>query len=191
MGKEKPHILRELEGSIESYLADLRSFMREHGVVDLLRGSVDHVAFKAADYAHYSAIVGGIVSKSRLSSFTRMDGRQIATIELVAPISLGELGETYFLEIMEPKPEKVGRDLVGFEHIEIYNPDFEGIMRALRESGVNFEDGGNDYHKTIVLKINEKGQEVKFTNGRLGEIVKRQTKDGISVLIKSSGDVER
>lgn len=164
---------------------------KNYSIEELLAPPVDHVAVKARDSVHYSEIVGGFLPKTTLASFTRMDGRQIATLELSSPIYLDELGETLFVEIMEPKPEKVGRDLVGLEHIEIYNPDLEGVMRVLDEKGVTYEDGGNLYHRTVVVKINEKGQEVKFTNGRLGEIVRRQTEDGIGVVVKSSDGAEQ
>lgn len=172
MNREKIGMLGlgELRRVTDVYFEKLKDFMSSHRLEDLLAPPVDYIAIKCADSRDYETYLYFIKSLTLKRSEVMLQGRRITNLVLISPISFGDLGETCCLEVIEPKPEKVGHDLAGFEHIEIYNPDLENVEAKLRDVGVTYERGGNEYHNTIVVKINEQGQEVKFTSVRLADL---------------------
>lgn len=177
-------IISNLQKEATSYINSFRSFLIENSLSELLIPPVDHLAIKMKDAKEFEDLLLKINPLSSHISYTYMNNRKIAVAELINPISFGELGETNILEIMEPKPEKSGKDLVGFEHIEIYHPQFDEIEVELKAKNIAYEIKENKMHKSITLKINNNGQEIKYTNNRLKEIVKQELKLGNSIIIK-------
>ena len=149
---------------------------------------VDHLALKAEDGRDYEELLRIFSRISTRVYETLINSRRISVAQLKSFVGLRfgdtSLGSTRLLEIMEPRPEKAGQDLVGFEHIELVVPQLEGVRQELMLRGSHFQEGGNDYHQTVVLKINDNGQEVKFTNRPLIAIIEEQIKRGETAVLK-------
>lgn len=156
------------------YLLSLRDFFYLHGIKHLL-GPIDHLAYKTADTGHFDYCLSCLEPICVRSHFVTMDNRKLATLELYKPINCEGLGETKLLELMEPRPEKVGKDFIGLEHAEIYHRNLAKIQKELEAQGVNYQVQKNPSHRTIVFPISRAGQEIKFTDRPLGEIIKKKT----------------
>lgn len=156
-------------------------FLNEHTLTSFATGPIDHVAVKLANTAEYEQFVATIKPESTQLSYTPLNGRRIATAVLRVAVQVGPLGATSLLEIMEPRPEKAGRDYVGLEHIEIVASDLALIRNALIERGLPYEDGENDFHKTVVVKVSPAGQEIKWSNRPLGVLIQHEFEAGLAV----------
>jgi hypothetical protein len=95
----------------------------------------------------------------------------LAALHLISPQSVGDLGEVSWLEIMEPRPEKVGKDFVGLEHIEFYYPDFDEVREALDKYKVSYTQQNNPGHDWINIVLGEAGQEFKLNSRLLSDVV--------------------
>lgn len=182
MLSERPEVKQNFEkltlGSLQRntvlYLISLRDFFYLHGIKHLL-GPIDHFAYKTANTEHFDYCFSCLEPICVRSHFVTMSNRRLATLELYKPINCEGLGETKLLELMEPRPEKVGKDFIGLEHAEIYHRNLGRIQKELEAQRVNYEVQENPSHRTVVFPINRVGQEIKFTDRSLGEIIKKKT----------------
>jgi predicted metalloenzyme YecM len=177
-----------LQKEIDEYCHTLDTFIRKFNLSHLIVDNpIDHFALKLTDSDHYQFFIDSLREHSHAMSFTPMNNRRIAFALLKEPLVFSLLkteNNCRVMEIIEPKPEKKGQTLVGFDHIEVYHQSLADIKEFLTIHEISYEDYENPNHKAVVIPINEKGQEIKFTDSRLEEIVQQQIADGSSVVIK-------
>jgi predicted metalloenzyme YecM len=177
----------KLQEEINQYCQNLRQFLFQNDLEELvLNCSIDHFAIKLANSDHYSKYIDSLKKDSSSISDTEMHNRRLATALLNQPLMfmlIKQQTSCNVMEIIEPKPEKANKRLVGFEHIEIYHKDLDRVKQFLKSKNVAFEDYENPHHRAAVLVINDKGQEIKFTDSRLEEIVEQQIAAGSSTVI--------
>lgn len=168
---------------IDSYAKDLEDWFSKYELWELL-GLADHFAIKVEDEEALQKVVNAIkpycfdkYGETPGLSIRKMDGRLVATALLRNPLHI-KFNQINCIEIMQPKPENIGKEILGLDHLEFINSDFDGVQKELKKRnipyGVNVKNG---YKKTIIVKINAKGEEVKFTNKTLAEVVPLQIKD--------------
>ncbi len=165
------------------YAQELYMFFNESHIGHFFHRPVDHLALKAADANQFDNWLEDILSTSTKLSFIISDSRRLATARTKDPIFFPGLGIIKTLEIMEPRPERVGLDLVGLDHIELLRP-LDAIEFHFRMYALPFKTQENESHKTLVLQINKEGQEVKFTEKRLLDIVQDEILSGQATILK-------
>jgi hypothetical protein len=168
-------MIKELQRQADDYLAVLEAYAIKHGLE--LIGPIDHFAVKMADARAFDSFIDQILPLADKVHCVNLSNRRISIAFLQEAIHFGRFGDCTDIEIMEPKPEKVGRGLVGFEHIEIYRPDFNDLL-GLGE----FKDNG--HHKSIVIKLNEEGQELKLNNSPIRDVLVKERQEGIVTYLK-------
>lgn len=174
-----------LKTEIQKYLITLFSFFRQNQLLDLLKGPVDHLAIKSANSQQFEIFLDSLKSFSESLSYVNLNNRRLATAILKNRYKFGDLGSSKILELMEPRPEKANRDFVGFEHIELRVSDskLKSIVTQLKKSNLLLEFQHNPAHDAAVVRINNSGQEVKFSNKNLQEIIHHELTSGKSVKI--------
>jgi predicted metalloenzyme YecM len=138
----------------------------------------DHVAVKCADARHFETTAQAWLPRARQASYVELNGRRLASFELAEPIVVGELGSVMWLEVMEPRPERVGNDFVGLEHSEFLFPDFVAAEQVLRAKAVPYEPQSNPNHSWLNIALNAEGQELKLNNRLLAETVASEEREG-------------
>ncbi len=156
------------------FSSSLEDFLTKHPEITPLieNKPVDHLAIKShysKDYEEYIKTIKSHVQKPFL--YTHMDQRRIAAAKLTDSINFSPFGFSNMIEIIEPKPEKAKTTDARFDHIEFLNPDLETIEHILSKHLIPFTRYQNPKHKALVVVINDKGQEIKFTDSRLKDIV--------------------
>ena len=168
---------------VGEYEAELSQFVADNELPKEWFGIADHIAVKGADGADFERLVEVFKPQSDQISCIDMDGRRLATAQLTGNISVGKFGNVSWVEIMEPRPEKVGKDVVGMEHMEFYFPDFTKVSRVLDDRKVQYEMQDNPGHHWVNIVINPKGQELKLNNKVLADVVGQEIKTGESYLL--------
>jgi predicted metalloenzyme YecM len=178
----------QLQIQVNQYCQNVEQILSGLGIQELVIGHpIDHLAVKLANSNDYELYIESLKEYCETISYTEMHGRRLATATLIDPINLhlfNEESSCRILEIIEPKPDKANKGLVGFEHIEVFQDDLDQAKESLHSKGVAFEDYENPHHKAAVLVINDQGQEIKFTDSRLELLVEQQIMDGSSVVVK-------
>jgi hypothetical protein len=168
---------------LDAYGRDLENWLEKYNLRNLL-GPADHFAIKIPTEKILLALVEAIepfciedFGDTPGLSVRRMDNRSIAVALLEKPLYMGST-EIYCLEIMQSKPENIDTDVVGLDHLEFINTNFEGVQSTLKakdvEYGINVKNG---YKKTVIVKINRQREEVKFTDKTLAQVVPLQIHD--------------
>jgi predicted metalloenzyme YecM len=149
----------------------------------------DHIAFKAEDSAHFERLVEEFRPQALGPKipYVEMNGRRLASLQLEKPIPLIGFPEVEWVELMEPRPERVGEDTVGMDHIEFYYPNFTQIIDALHghnrvndeSDRIRYEQEDNDSHAWISVSLPE-GREVKFTALPMRAVVRAKTDAGLT-----------
>jgi hypothetical protein len=173
----------EYEDEIGLFAASLKEFIAKYELPDSWFKKPDHLAIKCADGLDYVFRMEELIPDAVQASEITMDGRRLATLKLTSEVSVGDLGAVSWLEVMEPRPEKVGNDVVGLEHIEFYYPDFDEVTDLLDKLGVVYKIETNPGHSWVNIVINEAGQELKLNDKTLEDIVTEELEQGISRLL--------
>lgn len=160
------------------YLKSLNTYFEDNGITELLKPPIDHFAIKALDTNHYEKLLEDLIVFCNRLTYTKIDNRRLATGFLISAIDFGALGNTHIIELMEPKPAVTGKRSVGFEHIELFTPELSTVGQKLREKHVHFSVGGNLYHTTYILLINQEHQELKFTDTKLADVITKEKQEG-------------
>jgi predicted metalloenzyme YecM len=176
--------LPALQDAALRYAEALAAFLQAHGLEELPMGPVDHAAVKAADAADFERALALLQEAAAHTSYTHLGGRRLAAIQLSQPLDFGAWGETDYLELMEPRPDRTTPGLTGFDHIELRVGPLNPVRAVLERKRVPFRFQEHDSHSSVVLRINEVGQEVKFTDVGLRGIVAEQIRTGESIVIK-------
>lgn len=170
--------MKHLEG-LEAYARDLEEFIDRFVLPEPWFAEPDHIAVKCVDAADFDQTLKTFKDDAEHISYVEMGGRRLATVKLISSISVASLGDVSLVEVMEPRPEKVGRDIVGFEHMEFYYPDFDDVREVLKSRNHPFEMQGNAGHEWVNIVINSRGQEVKLNNRTLADTVAHEANIGI------------
>lgn len=170
--------MKHLEG-LEAYAQDLEDFIDALVLPESWFAEPDHITVKCADAADFDQTLEAFKGDAEQISYVEMGGRRLATVKLLSSISMASLGEVQLVEVMEPRPEKIGRDIVGFEHMEFYYPDFKEVREVLRSRKHPFEMQGNAGHQWVNIVINNRGQEVKLNNRTLADTVAHEATIGV------------
>ena len=173
----------EYEEAVYEYATELTAFIAKHELPDKWFKVPDHLAIKCADSMGYVYTVEELLPDAAQASEIEMDGRRLAALRLTSPVTVGNLGKVQWLEIMEPRPANVGKDLVGLEHMEFYYPDFDEIIETLGKYSVNFKIQQNPGHAWVNIVLNDQGQELKINNRLLSDTVADELSDGTAHLI--------
>ncbi len=171
------------EESLASYKKDLDTWVSEFGM-GLYMGSVDHFAVKVENEEKFEEMVLALkpycIDKQGETpglSIRKMHGRRIAVALLKTPIKFGD-NLVSCIELMQPRPESQGTDVVGFDHAEIVTSNLEEIETVLKGTGSNYYvDETNPYKEIVVSFVNSHKERIKFTNKTLAEIVPLQMTD--------------
>jgi predicted metalloenzyme YecM len=166
---------------VKVYTKSLARFMYLYSLPEKWFTKPDHLAIKAKDAAAYDAHVEywkDKAVKGRVSEI-KMNGRRLGTVRLKEPFSVGPFGIISWIELMEPRPNMVGKDKVGLDHMEFYYPKFDEVMTALKERDVIAKLESNPSHEWISIILHD-GHELKLNNGRLGTMVSKEIKQGLS-----------
>lgn len=173
----------EYEEDIDQYAELLQGFIEKYELPDNWFKTPDHLAIKCADSLDFDYTLQELLADASQVSQIEMDKRRLATLNLTSKIQIGELGSVEWLEIMEPRPENVGKDVVGLEHLEYYYPDFDEIREILEKYHIDFTEQSNSGLSWISIVLNKEGQELKLNNKLLANIVDEQLENGEARLI--------
>lgn len=179
-GEIQRYLSREI---LERYKADLDEWVKRYDMSRYI-GPIDHFAIKVEDKLSFGKVVDAVkpfcVNRHRGTpglSIRDMHGRRIAVALLKEPIEFGD-ALISCIEIMQPRPEAEGKDVIGLDHLELINPNLLEIEQALRVSGADYYvDETNPYKEIIVSFLNDRRERIKFTNRTLAEIVPVQISD--------------
>lgn len=164
---------------ISSYATELEEHISRQSLPWDWFDKPDHIAFKAANTSHFDALIKQIRKGSLGPGVdeivrTNMDGRRIDVAFLAGPLVVGDLWEVNLVEIMEPRPEKAGKDKVGLDHMEFFHLSLGLIEKHFLDRGVipNFEP--KPYHNTLCVQFGTSNRELKFTDNPLREVIKAE-----------------
>ncbi|HEX3095592.1 MAG TPA: VOC family protein [Patescibacteria group bacterium] len=164
-----PECLQEL---LLSYAEEAKLFFYSYGLADLVVDvPIDHVAIKALNRKEYEEYIQMYQPLSKRISSTKVNNRDLATVVLQTPLDGGTFGPVELLEIMEPRPGVIATTHDLIDHIEIFKKDLNQIQEILKHKEVEFKMQSNEAHNAVVVEITEWGQEVKFTDRALLEII--------------------
>lgn len=170
-----------LQELLLAYDEEVKLFFYAYGLADLIVDKkLDHVAVKGLDSAKYQEYLKEFAPHCKRLIYEPVGPRDIAIGELLEPLDGGTLGPVSLLEIMEPKPDTIPTTHDLIDHIEILVDDLEQVKTLLTSKDVLFKEQSNENHQAVVVEINEWGQEAKFTNRSLQEIVEQQLSAGIA-----------
>lgn len=168
---------------IDSYKTDLDTWLAIHDARKYL-GPTDHFAIKVENETMLDTVVEAIrpycldkCGNTPGLSVRTMHGRRIAVALLKNPLYLGS-DAVYCIEIMQPRPEAEGNDVVGLDHLELIQPNLREVEQFLKEKNADYYvDNTNPYKAIVVAFVNDRKERLKFTNKTLSEIIPMQIQD--------------
>lgn len=175
--------MMRFESELEAYGEELEEFIDMFWLPQGWFGAPDHVAIKCADRSDFERTIRTFEDDAEQISAIDMDGRTLAAVRLASSVAVGSLGDVSWVEVMEPRPEKVGKDVVGLEHMEFTFPDFGLVRDLLSERNIPYEMQSNPSHRWINIVLNELRQELKLNDKPLSEIVEEELASGESYLL--------
>jgi len=170
------------EAELTAYAEAVKSFRAEYDLPAEWFAGPDHVAIKCAGSSDYEATLALWLPKAAQAQYVELNGRRLASARLLEPITVGGLGRADWLEVMEPRPEKVGIDPVGVDHMEFVFTDFAAAERVLRAKGIPYEAQQNPGHEW--LSILADGHEFKLTNKSLADVIAAEFASGAAKALK-------
>lgn len=178
----------QFKAEVADFAAAASEYIAQHSLPSEWFVEPDHIAIKCRDGEHFLETMDEFRVVSRAITYIHKSERRLGTAMLLSGISIGRLGKVDIVEIMEPKPEKVGRDIVGVEHMEFFYPDFTAAQAFLqmqateRGQEVPHElDLSNSVHQTLVLPFAD-GYEIKLNNRTLADIIPEEFANGEAIL---------
>ncbi len=153
-----------LQQLLPAFAEEAKLFFYSYGLADLVIDlHIDHVAIKALDRKVYDEYIQIFKPLSKKVSSAVVDDRELTTTELYEPLDAGTFGKVSILVIMEPKPSAIATTHDLIDHIELLVPSLDDVKTAMANKDVLFSEQSNEHRKTLIVEINEWGQEVKFT----------------------------
>ncbi len=172
---------KEIEAGADLYGQRLAAFVEHYRLPEEWFGMPDHIAVKCSDRADFDEQIELLRPFTDVSIMGKdMHGRTLGTVELAASIMVGSFGEVNIIEVMEPRPEKAGVGLIGFEHMEFTYDEFAGATYVLGKRGIEFNlPDDNPAHQCIdEIIICDEGFELKLNDRPLVDIIKEETSKG-------------
>lgn len=148
---------------IQSFVKDILTYIQSSGVsLDVFE--IDHVAYKNSNTENYEKVRKDF-GKEVFIYESVISNRRIAISKFRDPVKVeGKIIK--YIEIFEPKPDKITEDKL--DHIEIIsnNLDYESFVKIFEDSGVEltFEDKGYDRFYAFNT---DKGYEVKLSDHKI------------------------
>lgn len=166
---------RTINTQIFAYGEMLRDFVDEYNLPEEWFMLPDHIAFKCRNADHFDEIIRLANDDAEQLVVVNLEGRNIASALLDNPVYVESFGSVEWLEIIQPRIEKQGEDLVGIEHLEFYWTDLESVEDILHDRGITYELQHHDTQQGICIEIDEFGHEVKLSGRRLATIAQIET----------------
>lgn len=161
----------------------LKPFVEAHSLETLVCFPLDHIAIKLEGEETYKAYLRDIKKYTvSVSENPDIDGRPMAIATLSSDIVVGDRW-TRRLQIMHPKPGKTGNSS-HLDHSEIFMPQFDIVARVLEAKQIPYMRKHNSGHRTLVIQLNELGQELKFTDRPISDVEREQILEGSSYWIQ-------
>jgi len=164
------------------YAEAIETFRLEYELPNEWFARPDHVAIKCADSTDYDSMVGEWLPSATHCYYVHLNNRRLGTAKLLSPIAIGNLGTVQWLEIMEPRPEKVGIDPVGVDHMEFDFVGFNAAEEILNAKGVSYERQKNPNQEW--LSIMAHGHEFKLSSKPLDDIIAAELASGAATVLK-------
>jgi hypothetical protein len=183
-----------IDREIANYAIGLEYYIRRERLPKEWFEQPDHIAIKAGNSLHYEQLLLSQIDEGlprvETVSETKMDGRRIAVVSFVGPVAVGSEWRVKQLEVMEPRPEMVGKDRIGVDHMEFFQPDFEAIEYHLeRISGIIPDIQRKSLHNSLSITFGKQGREVKFTDRRLADVIQLELEaEETEIIYPSRGD---
>ena len=174
--------LDSIQSAANNYTQSRSQFLESHDLDH--PQSADHLAIKVADSADYDAQLPQLLKMLSSAQYVNLNNRRICTGKLITPITLPGFSQTNFLEILEPRPSKVGTGVVGLEHVEFLVPDLDSVKSALVAKNILPEFHDNGHHRSLIVKFNNLGQELVYTNTPLEQVLVEEQKNGLITRLK-------
>ena len=172
------HTLISLE-ALEEFSNQLLGFMKHSGLEDVSLLNLDHLAIKVATSAEYEVV---LAEAKKLCSapieYIRLNERRIAMAHFDQPFHLPGIGSVHLLEIMEPRADR----RIGFrqiDHFEVVANNYNTLREHLTDLGIAHHIQDNGHHQTLSMAVNRLGQEIKFSNIPIREVLDAQRKEGL------------
>lgn len=173
----------EYDEAIEQYAMELEVFIAKYELPANWFKAPDHIAIKCADALDYVYTLEDLLPDASQGSQIEMDKRRLAGLKLTSAIKVGSLGSVEWVEVMEPRPNMVGKDVVGLEHMEFYYPKFDEVTKLLDKYNIEYKLQKNPGHSWVNIVINNQGQELKLNDKLLGETIAEELEQGIAKLL--------
>lgn len=174
--------MTDFDAKLAEYVQVLGAFRTANSLPDDWFAVPDHVAIKCADGAEYEAEMQAWLPEAAQAQSVPLNGRLLGSLRLLQPLKTSGLGQVEWLEVMEPRPEKVGVDPVGIDHMEFCFGDFDAAAKALGEKGIAYDSQENPGHKW--LSIMADGHEFKLTDKSLADVVASELASGTATALK-------
>lgn len=181
--------MKKLAFEITDYAREVEQGIKDSRLPQEYFKTIDHIALKAANSHHFDRIIEefkrGWLAEAEKIFLTTLDGRRIAVGLLTGPLAVGKLGTVDCLEIMEPRPERVGKERVGLDHAE-FMPAMKLADLATRietVSGIIPEWEPKAKHNTLCIHLGPNRREVKFTDRELRSIINEEYVAGETDLV--------
>jgi hypothetical protein len=189
MAEERPSPPYGVNRAVEEYNLRLRQFADSADLPLALFEEPDHLMIKTADPVDFEQKVQEIKpwakpwSEEGSLAFIEMDWRFLVAAQLLVPYVLHSR-RAGILEIMEAKGDE-GRDYLGVEYGTFYCNDVYKTQRIVNSSGIKSDVNVNEAHnwRWLNVPINNHGQEVRFSDTKIIEIVETELEDGTAKLI--------
>jgi hypothetical protein len=176
----------DINGEVYGYGQRLRHFSELYDIPPGLFDEPDHIVFKAADPVDFSDKVKTIRlwTEGESVAFTQLDWRFLAAAQMVIPLALWEHKYVDWVEVMESR-ESEGQDYAGLEYAGFYYPDINYAQILLNSRSIDAQKYYDESHnwRWLNVVINEAGQEVRFSDTKLVEVVESELEDGTAKLI--------
>lgn len=180
LGSRRTLFTQQLAVQFVPYNAALRAFLRRHSLAKSIHElRLDHIAFKCADTAHYASICRGLLDDNNVRTVYEMtmpgEGRRIAAAALQTPLAAHaldplwhpDMSQCQLIEIIEPRPERVGKDAVGIDHSEVLVDtalDLHLWSNRLQALSIDWMLESNPKHDWLSVPLDARGWELELTN---------------------------
>lgn len=192
--------VREFVLQFEAYNDSLQKFLQQHDLAAAVSAlQLDHLAFKCKDADHYRSVMTSLLQDKRVLEIFEIampDKRRISAVifgeaplvgVLWDPAAHPGIENCRLLEIIEPRPERVGADVVGIDHIEVLVKSEDELRTweaRLKRLAIACEIESNPRHKWLSAPLRPRRSELEFTNVPFMHIVKDELAAGHAVRLR-------
>lgn len=168
---------------LANYAAELEKYIQSQSLPLEWFDEPDHIAIKAANAAHFDALVKQIRKGSlgvEVQDMIRadVDERRIALAFLAGSLAVGAEWQFRLVQIMGPQPDKAGKDKAGIDHMEFYQPLIKPIEQRLLKTGLIPSVDSRLGHNTLSIMFGQAKNELKFTDNPLAEVPQEEQPSG-------------